>query len=86
MDGDVFKLLTGTGGLGAGAMAGVWFYLWRQRGLEIDKRDAKIDTLQGEIISMYKSQLESEPQRKETLAGIARSIESQGDLLKERLK
>lgn len=87
MDGltaDMFKSLIGAGP--TGILAGVWFYLWRQRGLDLDKRDAKIEALQSEIIGMYKSQLESEPSRRETLSGIARSIEDQSDLLKDRLK
>lgn len=81
---DAFKLLSGLGP--GGTLAAFVLYLWRQRGLEIDKLAAKVDSLQAEIIGMYKSQLESEPNRRETLSGIARSIEDQSDLLKERLK
>lgn len=92
MDSDLFKLLTGTGGLGAGALAAVWFYLWRGRGTELDASRAetavarqKIDDLQNKIQNILQSQIEGEPQRRETLAAIGRSVMDTNSMLKDRL-
>ncbi len=84
MEAEIGKALLsmGTGG----TIAGLIFYFYRGKQTELDAANVRIAALQDKIVSILQSQLESEPQRKETLAGIARSIESQGDLLKERLK
>lgn len=87
MDGLTADLMKSLVGLGPGGiLAGVWFYLWRSRGVELDAARAKIDALQEKIVGMLTMQLQAEPERRDTLAGIARSVSDQSALLKERLK
>ncbi len=71
--------------LGAGPVGGLLFYfLWGTKN-ELATARAKIDQLQGQIVDMMKSQLESEPSRRETLSKLTRLVEDQTVLLKERL-
>lgn len=80
---DLMKAMLGLGP--GGIVAGFMFYLWRQRGEEITKADAKIEELQNKIQAMLQAQLEGEPQRRQTLADITRAIADNTALLKERL-
>ena len=82
-DGFVKALLgAGPGGL----IALGTLYLYRGRGIDLDRANAKVDELQAKIVTMLQAQLEGEPQRRQTLADITRAIADNTNLLRERLK
>lgn len=75
-------LQAGPGGL----IAATLFYFYRGKQVELDAANARVAALQDRIVAIMQSQLESEPQRRETLSAIARLVQDQSDLLKEKLK
>lgn len=74
-----------SGGPG-GIIAATIFYFYRGKQTELDAANLRIAALQDKIVNILQSQLESEPQRRETLSGIARSIQEQSTLLREKVK
>lgn len=93
MDGITADMMKAMLGLGPGGIAaGIWFFLWRSRGAElVDSRAEtaaarqKVDDLQVKIQNILQSQIEGEPQRRETLAAIARSVADTNSMLKDKL-
>ncbi len=79
---NVLVAITGVGTAVTGAVG----WLFRSKQAELDAERAKNDVLQGKIQSILQAQLEAEPQRRETLAAIARSTESNAALLKDFLQ
>ena len=73
------------GGIGT-ALTGAVAWVFRGKQAELDAANARIVVLQDKLVSIMQSQLEAEPARKETLASIARAIEGQTSLIKERLR
>ena len=72
--------------MGAGPVASLLFYwVWRLT-KEGERKDTKIDQLQGQIVAMLQAQLESEPTRRETLSKLTRLVEDQSVLLKGKLQ
>lgn len=65
------------------AVTGAVGWLFRSKQAEVDAARAKVDELQGKIQAILQAQLEAEPQRRETLANIARSQADNNALLKE---
>jgi len=68
------------------AVTGAVGWLFKNKQVELDKANARIEELQDKLVDMLKAQLEEEPHRKETLAAIARAIEGNTNLIKERLR
>lgn len=93
MDGVTADMMNALIGLGPGGIAaGIWFYLWRSRGAELETSRAetavarqKVDDLQVKIQNILQSQIEGEPQRRETLAAIGRSVADTNSMLKDKL-
>ena len=75
-------LSAGPGGL----IASVLFYFYRGKSQELDSARSKIDQLQAQIVAMLQAQLESEPERRETLSRLTRLVEDQSVVLKGLLK
>ena len=75
-------LAAGPGGL----IASVLFFFYRGKATELDAARSKIDALQAQIVSMLQAQLESEPERRETLSRLTRLVEDQSVVLKGLLK
>lgn len=68
------------------AVTGAVGWMFKSKQAELDAARGKVDELQGKIQSILQAQLEAEPQRRETLASIARSTESNAALLKELIQ
>lgn len=79
------NVMVAAGAVGT-AVTGAIGWLFRAKQAELDKANARIVELQDKLVSMMQSQLEAEPARKETLAAIARAIEGNTTLIKERLR
>ena len=86
MDVDIISLLSKLSGPSAGILCAFLAYLWIGRGKEIAALQARVDALQQKIQDMLQSQLEGEPQRRQTLADITRAIADNTNLLRERLR
>ena len=86
MDVDIISLLSKLSGPSADILCAFLAYLWIGRGKEIAALQARVDALQQKIQDMLQSQLEGEPQRRQTLADITRAIADNTNLLRERLR
>ncbi len=87
MEAEIGKALLsmGTGG----TIAGIIFFFYRGRTTELTVELAacrlRVDTLQGQIVSMLQAQIESEPKRRDTLDALKRLIEDQSAMLKAKV-
>ncbi len=88
MEAEIGKALLsmGTGG----TIAGIIFFFYRGRTTELTAELAatrlKVDTLQDRITAMLQSQIEGEPQRRETMAKLARLVEDQSVLMRGKIQ
>lgn len=82
--------------IGAGPVSLLLFYFYRQKESscreemaakqnELDAANLRVAALQDKLVTMLQSQIEGEPQRRETLSAIGRSVQEQTALLKEKL-
>ncbi len=84
MEAEIGKALLsmGTGG----TIAGIIFFFYRGRTVELTAdltaERAKTAALQAQIVTMLQSQIEGEPQRRETMSKLARLVEDGNTLLK----
>ncbi len=87
MEAEIGKALLSMGS--GGVVAGVILFFYRGRATELTQElvvaRTKIDELQATVVAMLKSQVESEPARRETLSRLTRLVEDQSVLLKGKL-
>ncbi len=82
MESDIAKAMMSMGS--GGVVAATLLYFYRGKAAELAEARARIEALQDRIVAMLQAQLESEPARRETLAGLKRLVEDQSAALKER--